>query len=50
MGGSHPFTFFFLFVGGSVLTQVLAVVRTWMLGIWARQYENHPPDEVPVAL
>ncbi|KAJ7460660.1 hypothetical protein FB451DRAFT_1353280 [Mycena latifolia] len=47
MGGRHPFVFFFFFFGGVVLNQVLGVLRTWELGIWAQQYNDHPASEVP---
>ncbi|KAJ7435253.1 multidrug resistance-associated ABC transporter [Mycena latifolia] len=49
MAGQYPLFFFIFFSGGSVFAQVFVVLKTWMLGYWAQQYDYHPADEVNVA-
>jgi hypothetical protein len=50
MAGQYPFLFFFFFSGGLLFQQVLMIVRTWVLGYWARQYDFYPAPDVPVLL
>ncbi|KAJ7487075.1 hypothetical protein FB451DRAFT_1337537 [Mycena latifolia] len=46
IGGKHPFFFFTFFFGSLFFQHALVVLRTWMLGYWAKQYDRHPPEEV----
>ncbi|KAG6908669.1 hypothetical protein DXG01_003683 [Tephrocybe rancida] len=48
LGGSHPFVFFMVSVGGLTLSEASNTIQTWYLGYWASQYEDHPPSEVRV--
>ncbi|KAJ7069538.1 hypothetical protein C8F01DRAFT_1113104 [Mycena amicta] len=50
MGGKHPVMFFVLFYGGLFFNQVFVALRTWMLGYWAKQYDDRPASEVDVVL
>jgi hypothetical protein len=49
LGGSHPGLFFFGIVSTLLVEEFLVAFETWYLGLWATQYEHHPPSEVPVA-
>ncbi|KAJ6603499.1 P-loop containing nucleoside triphosphate hydrolase protein [Mycena vulgaris] len=48
IGGKYPFFFYTLSIGLVILYQVLVVLRIWMLGYWAKQYDQHPANEVDV--
>ncbi|KAJ6621777.1 hypothetical protein B0H10DRAFT_2015711 [Mycena sp. CBHHK59/15] len=48
MAGQYPFLFFFSFFGGLLFNQIFVTLRTWILGIWALQYDYYPVEEVPV--
>ncbi|KAK7048629.1 hypothetical protein R3P38DRAFT_1873169 [Favolaschia claudopus] len=48
MGGKHPVLFFLLFYGGILLNQTFVALRSWQLGYWAKQYDEHPADDVNV--
>ncbi|KAF8171621.1 P-loop containing nucleoside triphosphate hydrolase protein [Mycena galopus ATCC 62051] len=48
IGGNHPFFFYILFFAVLIGQQVLVVLRIWILGYWARQYDEKPADEVDV--
>ncbi|KAJ7668054.1 multidrug resistance-associated ABC transporter [Mycena rosella] len=48
MAGQYPFFFFAVFTGGLIFQEVLVVLRTWMLGRWAIQYDHLPAEEVNV--
>ncbi|KAJ6594858.1 P-loop containing nucleoside triphosphate hydrolase protein [Mycena capillaripes] len=48
IGGKYPFFFYTLLFGALIFQQVLVVGRTWELGHWAKQYDQHPADEVDV--
>jgi hypothetical protein len=50
MGGQYPFFFFAFLFGGLILQHAGAVLKTWMLGYWAKQYDQHPAGEVDDAL
>ncbi|KAJ7363093.1 hypothetical protein DFH08DRAFT_910875 [Mycena albidolilacea] len=45
MGGQYPFFFFAFLFGGLILQHAGAVLKTWMLGYWAKQYDQHPAGE-----
>ncbi|KAJ7264445.1 P-loop containing nucleoside triphosphate hydrolase protein [Mycena haematopus] len=48
MGGKRPLFFFIFFLGGLFFQQFLVALRTWQLGYWAKQYDDHPAEEVDV--
>ncbi|KAJ7818819.1 hypothetical protein B0H13DRAFT_2242056 [Mycena leptocephala] len=48
MGGKYPLVFFAFFFGGLVFSETAIILKTWMLGYWAKQYDQHPVDEVDV--
>ncbi|KAJ7676645.1 P-loop containing nucleoside triphosphate hydrolase protein [Mycena polygramma] len=48
VGGKHPLFFFTVFLGGLLSQQFFVVMMTWMLGYWAKQYEQRPAGEVNV--
>ncbi|KAJ7690181.1 hypothetical protein B0H17DRAFT_1331449 [Mycena rosella] len=48
LGGQYPLFFFTFFTGGLLFQQSLGAFRTWMLGYWARQYDELPAEEVNV--
>jgi hypothetical protein len=50
MGGKYPLVFFAFFFGGLVFSETAIILKTWMLGYWAKQYDQHPVDEVDVVL
>ncbi|KAJ7059261.1 P-loop containing nucleoside triphosphate hydrolase protein [Mycena amicta] len=50
IGGKHSIMFFVLFYGGLFFNQSFVALRTWMLGHWAKQYDNRPAGEVDVVL
>ncbi|KAJ2923003.1 hypothetical protein H1R20_g14092, partial [Candolleomyces eurysporus] len=49
LGGQNVVLFFTLWVGGHIMGNVMASFNLWFLGYWSSQYENHRPEEVPVA-
>ncbi|KAJ6479415.1 hypothetical protein C8R47DRAFT_1322641 [Mycena vitilis] len=48
IAGRYPFFFFTVFFAGLFSVQILTIMRTWMLGYWAKQYDQRPPEEVNV--
>ncbi|KAJ6468064.1 P-loop containing nucleoside triphosphate hydrolase protein [Mycena vitilis] len=48
VGGKYPLFFFTFFLGTLLLQQVFGVLRTWILGYWATQYDQHPAEDVNV--
>ncbi|KAJ7657333.1 P-loop containing nucleoside triphosphate hydrolase protein [Mycena polygramma] len=50
IGGKYPLFFFTVFFVGLFSVRILTIMRTWMLGYWAKQYDQHPPEEVNVLL
>ncbi|KAJ7657324.1 P-loop containing nucleoside triphosphate hydrolase protein [Mycena polygramma] len=50
IAGKYPFFFFAVFFVGLFSVQILTIMRTWMLGYWAKQYDQRPPEEVNVIL
>ncbi|KAJ7657330.1 hypothetical protein DFH06DRAFT_1297973 [Mycena polygramma] len=48
VGGKFPLFFFTFFLGTLLLQQVFVVLRTWILGYWATQYDQHPAEDVNV--
>ncbi|KAF7298774.1 ATP-binding cassette transporter [Mycena indigotica] len=50
MGGKHPVMFFVFFYSGLFINQALTTLRTWMLGWWAKQYDDRPANEVDIVL
>ncbi|KAJ7791234.1 hypothetical protein B0H14DRAFT_2625265, partial [Mycena olivaceomarginata] len=50
MGGRYPIVFFTFFFGAVFFQQGLVALRAWQLGYWAKQYDQHPADEVDVVL
>ncbi|KAJ7704723.1 hypothetical protein B0H14DRAFT_3903574 [Mycena olivaceomarginata] len=48
MGGRYPIVFFTFFFGAVFFQQGLVALRAWQLGYWAKQYDQHPADEVDV--
>ena len=50
LGGNHVYLFWASVIGTFVAADFTAVVQTWFLGFWAKQYEDHEPSEVNVAL
>ena len=50
LGGTHPVTFWILFVGGLILCFTFQTVQKWFMGYWAEQYDVYPPEQVNIAL
>ena len=50
LGGTHPVTFWILFIGGLILCFTLQTVQKWFMGYWAEQYDVYPPEQVNIAL
>ncbi|KAK7038087.1 multidrug resistance-associated ABC transporter protein [Favolaschia claudopus] len=50
MGGSYPLVFFLLFSFGLFFQEASNAFRTWMLGYWAKQYEDRPAEQVNIVL
>ncbi|KAJ7657296.1 hypothetical protein DFH06DRAFT_1269382 [Mycena polygramma] len=50
VGGKHSLFFFTFFLGGLLSQQFFVVMMTWMLGYWAKQYDQRPAEEVNVVL
>jgi hypothetical protein len=50
MAGKYPFLFFAFFFGSLIFQHIFIVLRTWMLGYWAQQYDHRPAEEVDVVL
>ena len=50
LGGNHPILFFAVLVGWSALGSIILTARTWFLGIWGTQYEDHPSSDVHLSL
>ncbi|KAJ7283148.1 P-loop containing nucleoside triphosphate hydrolase protein [Mycena rebaudengoi] len=50
MAGNHRVLFFGSWVFGLLFEQAFGVLRTWLLGYWARQYDFYPASDVPVLL
>ncbi|KAJ7367306.1 hypothetical protein DFH08DRAFT_910161 [Mycena albidolilacea] len=48
MGGRYPIVFFTFFFGAVFFQQGLVALRAWQLGYWAKQYDQHPADQVDV--
>lgn len=48
LGGDHLFSFLSLWMGGSILEQLLHSFNVWFLGYWSSQYDNAPPEGVQV--
>ncbi|KAJ7283175.1 P-loop containing nucleoside triphosphate hydrolase protein [Mycena rebaudengoi] len=48
MAGNHRVLFFGSWVFGFLFQQAFGVLRTWLLGYWARQYDFYPASDVPV--
>ncbi|KAF7340426.1 Multidrug resistance-associated ABC transporter protein [Mycena venus] len=48
MAGKYPLFFFAFLLGGLFLQQGSVVLKTWMLGYWAKQYDDRPAQEVDV--
>ncbi|KZT67108.1 multidrug resistance-associated ABC transporter [Daedalea quercina L-15889] len=48
LGGNRQAMFWFSFIGGLILYEVITVSQTWFLGYWARQYDEMPASEVRV--
>lgn len=40
--------FWFTFVGSAFASRVATVTESWVVGVWAHQYELHDPQDVPV--
>ncbi|KAJ7283151.1 hypothetical protein C8J57DRAFT_1498229 [Mycena rebaudengoi] len=50
MAGKHRVMFFGCCLIGLFIQQAFGVMRTWLLGYWARQYDFYPASDVPVLL
>ncbi|KAF7340454.1 Multidrug resistance-associated ABC transporter protein [Mycena venus] len=50
MAGGHSLFFFTVWFGCLFLQQGSVVLKTWMLGYWAKQYDDRPANEVNVVL
>ena len=50
LGGNHPILFFGVLVGWSALGSMILTARTWFLGVWGSQYEDHPSSDVHLSL
>jgi len=48
LGGRHPLTFWFACLGCYVTCEIVSTLQVWFLGMWTRQYEKMPPEEVSV--
>ncbi|KAI0717853.1 P-loop containing nucleoside triphosphate hydrolase protein [Cerioporus squamosus] len=45
----RPLMFWVVYISGFVAKHLLSNIQTWYLGVWATQYETHPPNEVAVS-
>ena len=50
LGGNHPILFFAVLVAWLGMGSVMITVRTWFLGVWGSEYEDHPSSEVRLSL
>ncbi|KAF7368478.1 Multidrug resistance-associated ABC transporter protein [Mycena venus] len=48
MAGHYAFFYFVFFFGSLCLQQYSVVLKTWMLGYWAKQYDQHSAESVNV--
>jgi hypothetical protein len=48
LGGSHPFLFWIVFLGGLFFVDFISAIQTWWLGFWASQYDQHASYQVDV--
>ncbi|KAJ6566068.1 P-loop containing nucleoside triphosphate hydrolase protein [Mycena capillaripes] len=48
MAGNYAAFYFVFFFGSLCLQQYSVVLKTWMLGYWAKQYDNHSAESVNV--
>ncbi|GBE88702.1 ATP-binding cassette transporter abc4 [Sparassis crispa] len=48
VGGRFPAIFWFVTIGMLFVDEVCEVLQPWFLGVWARQYEDHPSSEVSI--
>jgi hypothetical protein len=48
VAGRFPFFFGTLLLAGVIFQQVSILLRTWMLGYWALQYDILPAEDVDV--
>ena len=46
MGGKHWFLWWLVFTLNMTVNPFMETFETWYLGLWARQYEEHPASEV----
>ncbi|KAI0741256.1 P-loop containing nucleoside triphosphate hydrolase protein [Daedaleopsis nitida] len=44
----RPLWFWFTYMGGQGVRQIIANLQLWYLGVWAAQYETHPAEDVAV--
>ncbi|KAF8956143.1 P-loop containing nucleoside triphosphate hydrolase protein [Flammula alnicola] len=49
LGGRHWVFFWTAFTTATVFECSVEVLQPWLLGAWATQYDEHPPEEVNVA-
>ena len=50
LGGNYPVLFFAVLVGWLGMGSLLITGRTWFLGVWGSQYENHASSDVRLSL
>lgn len=50
LGGEHWILFWYALITAIFFASILEALQPWLLGVWATQYEEHPPEEVNVAL
>ncbi|KDR83064.1 hypothetical protein GALMADRAFT_238869 [Galerina marginata CBS 339.88] len=46
LGGNRPVLFFAMWLLVVTMSQWVATLQLWFLGVWGSQYELHPPSEV----
>ncbi|RPD55442.1 P-loop containing nucleoside triphosphate hydrolase protein [Lentinus tigrinus ALCF2SS1-7] len=45
----RPLLFWIVYISGYAAKHLISNIQTWYLGVWAAQYEIHPPSEVAVS-
>ncbi|KAH9836198.1 uncharacterized protein C8Q71DRAFT_761194 [Rhodofomes roseus] len=49
LGGRHPLIFWMACLGCYLTCEITSTFQVWFLGLWARQYDQMPPEKVSVA-